>query len=271
MKRKKDIMGLILDRLFVVGRKDQVKHKQFWLDFLQHGEIDLNPERLHRIISEAVEQPENWPRGGKLFKLRRQVHFTAKVDGKPFRPEEALERLIINSNIEGNIFNQIPIGGGKESIDIGIKENRKFIFVELKPWSSKNSPLYTIIQGLKNLVEYRVIHEKKIKNIDHFEPVDLTVLAPEAYYQEYRLIDGAGDRIEENVKVIERLMGELAKEFNTKITLKYLNIGIDTFIDACKKAYDASGAKRQQKICLRTEDSLPSLALDRWILLAGAG
>ena len=36
-----------------------------------------------------------------------------------------------------------PIGGGKESIDIGIKaSDSKYVFVELKPWKTNNSPIY---------------------------------------------------------------------------------------------------------------------------------
>ena len=99
------------------------------------------------------------------LKTFSNILFTIKKDKKPYRAEEALERFIIISNAD-NIYNQIPVGGGKESIDIGIKESdSKFKFVELKSWRSNNSPIYAIVESLKNLIEYRIIIEREIKPI----------------------------------------------------------------------------------------------------------
>lgn len=93
-------------------------------------------------------------------------------DKIPYRTEEALERLIVVSNGD-NFYNQIPIGGGKESIDIGVKESEsEFTFIELKPWGNQNSPLYALVESLKNLLEYASPQslDKKWAELSFFSP-----------------------------------------------------------------------------------------------------
>jgi hypothetical protein len=139
---------------------------------------------------------------GRIVSRSHQNTIIAELDHNliysrclPYRTEEALERFIVVSNGD-NFFGQIPIGGGKESIDIGIKESdTKFVFVELKPWESQNSPLYAIIEILKNLVEYRVILERHLADVPRWSEVELVVLAPCQYYQKWKLDNEPKKRI----------------------------------------------------------------------------
>jgi len=101
-----------------------------------------------------------------------------KEDKNPYRTEEALERYVIVSNGD-RFFNQVSVGGGKESIDIVIRHGTGSVeFVELKPLDSNDSPLYAIVEGLKNLTEYRVIVERQIKELERFWKVNISMLAP---------------------------------------------------------------------------------------------
>ena len=128
----------------------RITHKRGWLEYLKDGDLVFTAQELHQTLRKVIDSDQMRPKGNKLFCLRRKYNFTIKADKAPYRTEEALERFIVVSNAE-NFYNQIPIGGGKESIDIGIKENdSKFTFVELKPWSSANPPLYALVENLKN-------------------------------------------------------------------------------------------------------------------------
>ena len=156
----------------------RLKHKRGWLEYLDDGDLVFSPIELHETLRQIIDKKGKRPGGDKLFSLHRKTSFTVKEDKAPYRPEEALERFIIVSNSD-NFYNQIPIGGRKESIDIGIKEDdSRFIFVELKPWRSSNSPLYAVVESLKNLIEYRIIHERKIKNIPTSRPSQRTSNRP---------------------------------------------------------------------------------------------
>ncbi len=135
---KKDILNKVFLKL--KPENDDyysIKHKRLWLNFLKNDNLNFTPDKLHQVLREIVrEEP---PRGDKLFCLDRHYNFTV-INKKAFRIEEALERFIIASNPDNEFFNQIPIGGKKESIDFGIKENEsRFVFIELKQWSSNDS------------------------------------------------------------------------------------------------------------------------------------
>jgi hypothetical protein len=154
----------------------RVRHKRGWLEYLASGDLGFNEEELHCVFRQVIDSDR--PGGEKLFHLRKSLNFTIMPDKRPYRTEEALERFIVVSNT-GDFYNQIPIGGGKESIDIGIVDSdSKFTFVELKPWESQNSPMYALVESLKNLIEYRTILEKRLADIPYFREIDLIVLAP---------------------------------------------------------------------------------------------
>ena len=246
----------------------RITHKRGWLEYLKDGDLVFTAQELHQTLRKVIDSDQMRPKGNKLFCLRRKYNFTIKADKAPYRTEEALERFIAISNAE-NFYNQIPIGGGKESIDIGIKENdSKFTFIELKPWSSTNSPLYALVESLKNFIEYRIILKRKIKNIPRFKELNLIILAPKDYYQDYNLIDDNGLYRKDMIRVLEKTLKGIGSEFQTNITFMVLEIKKDDFFDACKKIYDDKKVKGQDSIALSKTDAIPILIMNNWKLLA---
>lgn len=245
----------------------RINHKRDFLEYLEDGDLIFKPRELHDILRNVIVRDNMKPRGKKLFSLRSKYCFTLTEDKEPYRPEEALERFIIVSN-PGDFFNQVPIGGGKESIDIGIKENdSKFIFVELKPWLSTNSPIYAIVESLKNLIEYKIIRKCKIKVIPEYD-VSLMILAPESYYQSYGLIDSIGNPLKDKTRILEKSLNEISSEFGTKISFMMLPIEKEYFLNKCKEIYDNRKVKGQQSVCLDKSDSISELVRSNWRLVA---
>ena len=242
----------------------RIKHKKGWLHFLEDGQIPFTPKKLHETLWSIIDTKEYRPRGKKLFDRRRRYEYTAKANKVPFRPEEALERFIIESN-DDRFYNQIPIGGGKESIDIGIAESdSKFTFVELKPWKSTASPMYAVIESLKNLVEYRVIIKRRIKDIKKYNEMNLTLLAPETYYNQYGLINHDGKMGKNKLFNVKRLLENLSEEFQISMSFVALRLSYDEFISNCRKTYDRCGVSGQDKVKVSKQDSIFSLKRENW-------
>lgn len=264
---EKNILAEVISKLNV--KKDRfaiIPHKKGWLKFLEDGDLVFKPSELHRILRQVINEVP--PNGEKLLYLRKRCNFTV-IEEKPYRPEEALERFITTSN-PNKYFNQVPIGGKKESIDIGIEENEsRYVFVELKPWSSTNSPLYAIVESLKNLIEYRVIHEDKIKHhvcCKHHNEVDLIILAPESYYRDYGLIESA----EYKIRFVKKALNDLSSEFKTNISLMMLPIEKDVFFNKCSRICKEQNIEKRESICISEVDVIPGLARDQWKLLVSS-
>jgi len=267
----KDILNeVILHLNSEKGEYCRIKHKKGWLGYLEDGDIVFKPKELHEILRKVIDKEGNRPKGEKLFHLEKKFNFTITKDKRPYRTEEALERFIIVSNA-GNFHNQIPVGGGKESIDIGVKESEsKFIFVELKPWMSKNSPLYAIVESLKNLIEYRIILERKIKNIQRFKEIEILVLAPLEYYQRYGFINRSGKKDESRIDTVSKTLNDLGLEFNVKISCRILHIDRHRFNDTCRRLYNELGVIGQSSISVPKEYSIDSLKIDNWEILVAS-
>lgn len=270
-EQMKDILKEVISSLQSDKAKYcRITHKRGWLEYLKDGDLVFTLQELHQALRDVIDSEEMRPKGNKVFCLRRKYNFTIKADKAPYRTEEALERFIAVSNAD-NFYNQIPIGGGKESIDIGIKENdSKFTFVELKPWSSTNPPFYAVIESLKNLIEYKVIHERKIKDIPQFKELDLMILAPKTYYQTYNLIDNKGLYRVDMIRALEKTLKELSSEFQTNVSFMVLEIEKNTFFNICRKMYDDKKAKGQEIITLSKTDAIPILTRNNWKLLAAS-
>jgi hypothetical protein len=246
----------------------KIAHKRLWMEFLDTGDIPFSPRELHTVIQEIVNMPENRPRGDKLMHLRKRNAFTLKANKIPYRPEEALERFVVVSN-EENFYNQTPVGGGKESIDLVIEHNKNSIeFIELKPWNSNNSPIYALVEGLKNLIEYRVIHEQEIRDVKDYAEVALSLLAPEEYYQKYFLLDTLKKERAENLYRSSELLYAMASEFNAKITFKSCPLTPSSFQQKCSRIYDEQGLSGQQVATVTEHDAIASLRLSNWLELA---
>jgi hypothetical protein len=265
----KDILNEVILRLNCEkGGYCRIKHKKGWLGFLEDGNTVFKPKDLHEILRKVIDKEENRPKGDKLFHLDKKFNFTIKNNKKPYRTEEALERFIVVSN-DDNFFNQIPVGGRKESVDIGIKENEsKFTLVELKPWRSQNSPMYAIVESLKNLIEYRIILERKIKNIQRFKEIEILVLAPLEYYQRYSLINRSGEKEEGRINTVANTLNDLGLEFNVKISCRILHIDRHRFNDTCRRLYNELRVIGQSSISVPKIYSIDSLHIDNWEILA---
>lgn len=265
----KDILNNVLSELN--SKNDDycsIKHKKGWFNYLRSGDLGFTSINLHLALKKVIDRADKRPRGNKLLFLRNRDRFTVMSNKIPYRKEEALERFITASNDSVRYFNQIPIGGGKESIDIGIKETEsRFIFVELKPWSSTNSPLYAIVESLKNLIEYRIIKDRGIEHYKEFgkyNEVDLMILAPLSYYRDYGLNNGA----ENKIGLIKKTLNDLSSEFRTKISLMILPINETAFDDACRKVCDKyKKTTGQEIIYISSSDAIPELKRDQWKLL----
>lgn len=201
-----------------------ISHQRLWKEYLKGEKLLFSAKELHDAMQKIVNTPSNLPRGEKLLHLHQKLRFTLKKDKTPGRPEEALERFIIVSNGD-DMFNQVPIGGGKESIDIVIRHNEEsYEFVELKPWDSKNSPIYALVEGLKNLLQYRAIVKHKLQRIDQQWNVHLSIAAPEEYFKKFLLLNESASPIKENITTAAKLLDDLAKEFDTAIAIYSLAV-----------------------------------------------
>jgi len=260
----KDILNEVILKL--KSEKDgfcRITHKKGWLDFLKDGDFGFTPDKLHQMLRQVIK--EFPPRGEKLLYLRKRCNFTVNIKNIACRPEEALERFITTSNPD-KFFNQVPIGGKKEAIDIGIEESEtRFVFVELKPWSSSNSPLYAIVESLKNLIEYRIIHEEEIphhKDCKHYSEVNLIVLAPQSYWKDYGLIGSTKDKI----NIVKTALNDLMSEFNTNISLMQIEIEKNNFNLQCQSLKPNA----ENRIELSKSDAIPALARDHWQFLVSS-
>lgn len=262
-------MNQIIDH-FQPLNKWRIDHKKLWLEYLNTGNLPFSPKELHKIIHEIVDIPENRPRGKKLLQLRKKLNFTLKTNKHPYRPEEALERFVIASNND-NFFNQVPVGGGKESIDIVIRlERGYFEFVELKSWRSDDSPLYALVEGLKNLMEYRNIFERKIQQLDDLWDVKISILAPEEYYRNYLLMDHSHIGITDNLQRLGYLLQELGKEFDASLTFYSFDLTEKSFIGACEDVYGQQGLQGQDIATITANDKISLLERQKWETLLRA-
>jgi len=155
-----------------------------------------------------------------------------------------------------------------------LNDDSKHLLIELKPWRSKNSPLYALVESLKNLIEYRTIKENNIpyhRDFKHFNEADLIILAPESYYQDYGLIDKPEAPIISKLQILKRSVDELSAEFKTNISFMMLPLEEEAFYDrcrtVCKKYKKTTGLER---IDIQESDSIPELAKDKWQLLVSS-
>ena len=269
MKKKGILKDIIANLPSMKNGYCRIKHRKGWLEYLEDGDMVFSPQDLHNTLNAVIDQEEKRPRGEKLLCIRRECAFTLLPDKGPYRTEEALERFIVVSN--PGIFNQMPIGGGKESVDIGIKKDgSKFVFVELKPWDSSDSPLYAVIESLKNLIEYRIILDRRLKAFSEFADIELMILAPFNYYQNFNLIDEAGNACIVNVRTLDRTLIGLCREFKTQISFKYIPIEKELFLQRCERIYDEQKLSGQQRVTLKDSDAISVLSKENWMQLTTA-
>ena len=250
----------------------RIVHRKGWLEYLKDGDMVFTPHDLHQGLKDIVDTMR--PQGEMLLCPRKKNKFTVTSKDKPFRPEEALERFITLSNPH-NYCNQFPLRGRKESSDIAIlNENSRHVLIELKPFHSGNSPLYALVESLKNLIEYRTIKDKKIKyhnDFNHFNEADLIVLAPMSYYQDYCLIDSSGSPITSNLQTVKRSLDALSAEFKTDISFMVLPLEEYLFYERCQSVCGKyKTTKGLESISIQDDDAMTELKRDKWQLLVSS-
>jgi hypothetical protein len=226
----------LIDRLSkeIPSRHDNrytLNHKKTWLALSDNGIWPCEPQELYKKLQDLAKLDEYQPRGDRLLFLRSRDKFTLLPSLRPGRPEEALERLIVQSNA-GTMYGQMPIRGGKESVDIVHLRNKVGTFIELKPWNNKDSPLYAILEGLKNLAIFDVLKNKGHQRCSNFSSVNLAVLAPLDYYRDYHLIDERGQL--RNYSRVKEFIEAIASHFQTRVQLFGLNWKEEDLMNVCK-------------------------------------
>lgn len=250
----------------------RITHRKGWLQYLNDRDMVFTPLDLHQVLRDMIDKMR--PRGEMLLCPRKKTNFTVTNKDKPYRVEEALERFITLSNSD-NFCNQFPLRGRKESSDIAIlNEHSRHFLIELKPFHSGNSPLYALVESLKNLIEYRTIKEKKIKyhhDFKQFHETDLIVLAPVSYYQDYCLIDSSGSSITNNLQTVKRSLDALSAEFKTDISFMALPLAESLFYDRCRTICGKyKKTKELESIDIQVDDAMPELKRDKWQLLVSS-
>lgn len=238
-----------------------LNHKKTWLALVDHGIWPCEPQTISEKLQELTMLEEYQPRGEKLLCLRSRDRFTLLPSSRPGRPEEALERLIVHSNSD-TMFGQMPIRGGKEAVDIVRLRNKVGTFIELKPWRSTDSPLYAILEGLKNLAYFNVLQSIGHQRCDDFSRVNLMVLAPFDYFRDYHLINEHGEL--NNDTQVKEFIEALADTFKTRIQIFGLNWKEDELLKICKNIYPAP-PKENVVVSVSEHPPIEALNEKNWI------
>jgi hypothetical protein len=238
-------------------------HKKTWLMLIKDGIWPCTPKDIYENLYQLLNRPEYQPKGDKLLHLRSRHNFTLLPSGKPGRPEEALERLIVQSNI-GHMYGQMPIGGGKESVDIVKLDNQTGTFIELKPWRSSNSPLYALLEGLKNLMLYRFLASAGHLGCNIIADVNLAVLAPLDYFQAYGLV--GTDREIHDSHPIQSFLDAIAQEFRTRVTFFALDWSEEALWNVCTSISPGT-SNENQVISVEGSAAIEALREKNWIEL----
>ena len=251
----------MLDEVFMSFLKDVIEklYKEtdinYWKnEFSEISKDDLNSlaKKIKDIIKTEFNTKKNsfkdYQNTSENENKRNQVTF---VEGKPWRREEALERLLI---LFDNLTNQktTPDGG---HVDIVFKTpDGQEKFIELKMCSEKymsNTPLFAFIESLKNKYLIENISDtpcEELKKVSHKdgEPQvnELIILAPFDYYKKYYINN---PKSVENLYLLKDIYNE---EYKITIVFKSLNISLqewDDLIDFISKNCDIVPASKKEK------------------------
>jgi len=171
--------------------------------------------------------------------------------------------LIVQNNKE-QMYGQMPIGGGKESVDIVKLENQNSMFIELKPWRSTNSPLYALLEGLKNLMLYRILEADGHPGCQIIAHVNLAVLAPIDYFQAHRLVNADMKII--NRHIVQSFLDAIAQEFQTRVTFLALDWPEEALWEVCASLSPEHSGENQM-VTVQGYPDIDNLREKNWIEL----
>ena len=163
----------------------------------------------------------------KEIELRKTREFSIvrkeKQNFSIWRKEEAIERVIVCDD-KNEFYNQITLTNGKENVDLIEIQDNKIIMYELKAENGKDSPIFALIEILKNYEFFKKAKKnEKLKN----KEIELVILAPKEYYDTYF----------SNEKVREKF-NELLHLFDEKISLKTINFDSNNVLKKLQNKID---------------------------------
>lgn len=245
-----------------------LNHKRTWRDLIKKGHWPCDPKVINKKLQVLTACDQYQPRGDRLLYLCSRHKFTLLQSGKPKSAEEALERLIVQAN-PNNMYGQMPIRGeGRETVDVVKLENQTGTFIELKPWRTQNSPLYALLESLKNLYLFRILKANNHHGATAFENVKIAILAPFSYYQDYHFL--SRDLEIHNRKNVQEYFDAIAKEFKTEIEILALNWKEEALWYVCS-AISPKNTNKKTTVSVVDYSVIEPLKEKNWIELIAAG
>lgn len=201
-----------------VLREDVASDEDRWMDSKSGWNHGI-PGGAHAAVLDAISSNNNFSELPDAFVRRRCTTFSVVEKSRDsfqvWRKEEALERFIVatNSRPEKNnktsIHNQYCVAQGKESVDLIVSDNGNMSeYVELKNDAGGGTPVYAIIELLKNLELTRMANKSL--------PKTLRLLAPKKYFE--------GFYREVSVQKFLDFCRDLGEESEVEITISYVDV-----------------------------------------------
>jgi len=186
----------------------------YQLSKMSNNEIDEMIDEIVKMIEEHTEPNESYSNENKI---RKTLEFTiVETDNslKIGREEEAIERMIVCGG--SRYCNQYNFNENEKADLILIDNNENILeMIELKQENSSDSPLYALVEIIKNFYL-----SKKLKTIK-----ELSILAPKKYFDNFFKEQEIYD------KFIE-IKQKLEKKIGVPIKLKEVNFNSSDVLDA---------------------------------------
>lgn len=263
-EEKPSVLKKIFDQVPPIMKGcEKLYHKKTWNRFLasESGCLPFVPEGLRTTVKNLVAK--KFPECKRRLEKRQRYEFTLyEKEGRAqaYRVEEALERMIVAAN-SSDMYNQMPLRGGKESLDLMRLTGKEAVFIELKPWATNNSPLYALIELVKNLEVYREI----LRNYSvewGYDLKSLILLAPYEYYKSYGINDDKA-----SLDKTSELLKELHTTFNMPMAMYALDYSPQEFD---KYMITLLPDRNGQKADVENTPKVDLLRFDKWQLLANS-
>ncbi len=200
------------------------ENKKRWIDSTTGWQnLTEIPDDYSKKVIDGIKDFFDVPENNEENKSRTKITLVKKNEKVWFyREEEALERLICLFN--DDCSSQYSLGQkAKESVDIVISRGGKRAFIELKPWDSGNSPMFGVVELLKN---YFLCSDNK--NI-----TELIFLAPKEYFEKYTVkgswvnffefVDNANEQLNGRTTLKVKYIDLSKQEFETSVQSIHIN------------------------------------------------
>lgn len=160
-----------------------------WNKLIAEKSIPFDPEVLKEAIGKEVKTiclPKN---GKKVLKIEKKGEcYTRLMSTKYPVGHYEIALAVFIQKLNDSCYAQFTLTGNTENWDIlNIYSDNSAEFIELKEWDSKDSPLFALVEALKNFELYN--HISKLNKAQHtqFSDSSISILAPIEYYIKYNL------------------------------------------------------------------------------------